>query len=708
MSPRRIPGPAELAGRGQQWLAASADRLGVLPWGTATAPGGASSLRPVLPFPTLTPTAAAALDTAAIVARADLVLHGRYPLLGLPAASPPRTLDWGQSPNWHTDILAGRTAPRAHWSRVPYLNEAVVGDHKVTWELNRLQWLLWLAQAERVTGEARYGQALWQHVANWHRDNPRGQGINWASSLEVAFRAMALTWALHLAPSAPPAALVPALATSLHHHGRHIERWLSTWFSPNTHLTGEALGLLLLGVAFPWLPRAAAWRTLGWRLLVQEAPVQIRPDGTYFEQTGWYQAYTADFYLLALHLAKGAGLPVPALVAERTRAAAAALHAMTRRDGRVVRWGDDDGGRLLPLATGAYGDVRDTLALAAVTCGDAALLPPATGAPEHTTPGNPTPHLVAWLLGDAGLGALRALTPTSAAPNVYLPDGGWCALRTPQLEAFVRAGPHSALSGAHAHADALSLEVTANGRCVLADPGTFRYMGEGRDQFRATAAHNTLVVGERSSAQPAGPFRWASAPVTTVLEADLARDAAQGPALHAMHTGYATLATAGPGLVHREVRRLAPEGLLVIDRVHGRFGHPATLCWRPPAGVRAQLVDERILLVAEHGMSAALTGHAPEGADGAARAPVLATIVIPADWRATTSVSGYSAGYAERTEVVGAVCRAAGGDDIACCTLIWPGLAPAVVRIERRAGMTPAWRVMLPDREFVVTTSPFR
>jgi hypothetical protein len=27
-------------------------------------------------------------------------------------------------------------------------------------------------------------------------------------------------------------------------HGRHIEKYLSHYFSPNTHLTGEALGLL--------------------------------------------------------------------------------------------------------------------------------------------------------------------------------------------------------------------------------------------------------------------------------------------------------------------------------------------------------------------------------------------------------------------------------------------------------------------------------
>ena len=37
---------------------------------------------------------------------------------------------------------------------------------------------------------------------------------------------------------------------------RHVERYLSTYFSPNTHLTGEALGLLYIGTQFPELAGA--------------------------------------------------------------------------------------------------------------------------------------------------------------------------------------------------------------------------------------------------------------------------------------------------------------------------------------------------------------------------------------------------------------------------------------------------------------------
>ena len=37
----------------------------------------------------------------------------------------------------------------------------------------------------------------------------------------------------------------------LYLHGRHLETYLSTYFSPNTHLTGEALGLYYLGTVFP-------------------------------------------------------------------------------------------------------------------------------------------------------------------------------------------------------------------------------------------------------------------------------------------------------------------------------------------------------------------------------------------------------------------------------------------------------------------------
>src|SRR6185369_8084993 len=62
----------------------------------------------------------------------------------------------------------------------------------------------------------------------------------------------------------------------------------------------------------------------------------------------------------------------------------------------------------------------------------------------------------------------------------------------------------------HAHADALAIDLAANGRTLLVDPGTFTYTGtkEMRDWFRSSAAHNTLTVDRQSSSISAGPFSW--------------------------------------------------------------------------------------------------------------------------------------------------------------------------------------------------------
>ncbi len=68
----------------------------------------------------------------------------------------------------------------------------------------------------------------------------------------------------------------------------------------------------------------------------------------------------------------------------------------------------------------------------------------------------------------------------------------------------------AALTAGHGHADALSLTVHAEERELLGDPGTYEYVSAGmeRDQFRGTAAHNTLQLDGRNQSDPNGPFAW--------------------------------------------------------------------------------------------------------------------------------------------------------------------------------------------------------
>src|SRR5208282_6768920 len=111
------------------------------------------------------------------------------------------------------------------------------------------------AKAGLLSGDHKYARELTAQWRSWIKANPYPLGINWGSTLEVAFRSLSWIWVDHLLAGAEEyeglrAELAPALAF----HGRYIERYLSTYFSPNTHLLGEAVALFSLGALYPQMP----------------------------------------------------------------------------------------------------------------------------------------------------------------------------------------------------------------------------------------------------------------------------------------------------------------------------------------------------------------------------------------------------------------------------------------------------------------------
>src|SRR6185369_12462456 len=340
--------------------------------------------------------------------------------------------------------------------------------------------------------------------------NPPKLGINWASSLELAFRVIAWTWAIHL--FADSDRLTPKFVTRflkfLLAQGRHIEGNLSHYFSPNTHLTGEALGLFYLGATMPEFARARRWRDTGLRVLLEQLARHIRSDGTYFEQSSYYHRYTVDFYTHLLVLARAADIGLPRDVKDRLSLALDHLMFITRPDGTSALFGDDDGGRLLKLRARATNDFRDTLATGAALFDRSDWKYVAGGAPIETL----------WLLGPealAGYDRLEAREPIETSRAFS--EGGYFVMRDgwsgKSSYALIDCGAHGSASCAHAHADALAFEYAAEGRTWLVDPGTFTYTGDAglRDQFRASSAHNTVTVDGLPQSVPGGPFAWESA-----------------------------------------------------------------------------------------------------------------------------------------------------------------------------------------------------
>src|SRR5262249_52401607 len=149
---------------------------------------------------------------------------------------------------------------------------------------------------------------------SWWAANPYPVGMNWASSLEVAFRSLSWMWTYVLLEGS--SAMTPELRREwirgLAVCGRHVDTYLSTYFSPNTHLLGEAVSLFFLGTLFPDIPAGLRWKQRGWQLVVDSARKQVRPDGYYFEQATYYHVYALDFFLHARILAARNHLSIPA------------------------------------------------------------------------------------------------------------------------------------------------------------------------------------------------------------------------------------------------------------------------------------------------------------------------------------------------------------------------------------------------------------
>lgn len=436
-----------------------------------------------------------------LVRSADLALEGCFDVLGI------ERLRFGCPIDWHLEPMSGRRSPLIAWKQLDSLDASLTGDKKVVWELNRHQHLLTLGRAFIVTGNDRYAAAVGEHIAAWIRANPPGRGINWVSSLELAFRCISWLWSLALIRTWGKWQTLPLadIAQFLYYQGCHIERFLSTYSSPNTHLTGEALGLYYLGTCVPDLKRAARWRELGRSILLQQLDTHVRADGVYFEQSTWYHRYTADFYMHFSILADRTGDQLPSRVREQIASLLDFLMWITRPDGSSPYLGDDDGGKLLRLDALAPSDWRAVLSNGAVMYGRGDYKHVAGEFMEET-------H---WLFGPEARQVFRRLAATPPVRTsrafleggVYVMRSGWSSDSNYLL---IDCGPHGSMNCGHAHADALSIEVAALGSTIVVDPGTLTYTGSGalRDLFRHSAMHNTLTIDGISSSIPAGAFRW--------------------------------------------------------------------------------------------------------------------------------------------------------------------------------------------------------
>jgi hypothetical protein len=441
----------------------------------------------------------------AILERSERVRKHRFSVLGC------TELSWeeGGEINWHRDPVNGKEAPRIWWQKIDCLENQVVGDPKVIWELNRHQHFVLLGIAYLLSGSERYHEEYLCQLTSWIDSNPPKKGINWASSLELAFRCIAWAWSYHLfgGETKFPEESFLRFLSFLARQGEHIERNLSIYHSPNTHLTGEALGLFYLGVCFPYLRDAAKWVEIGKKVLLQEVQRQVLDDGGYMERSIWYHRYTLDIYLHFYLLARMNGIDLSEDVESAIQRLGEFLVYCSRPDRSIPLIGDDDGGRLLALDSLRSDDLRGIFSTLAVLFGRGDFKFLSDEYQEETF----------WLLGAESKAAYEEIevyeppfrSMAFSKTGYFFMRNSWS--KHDNYLAF-DCGPHGWLNCGHAHADLLSFQIQSGYQPIIVDPGTFTYAGELRNYFRDADRHSTIKVDSFYPAVPGGPFSWRLTP----------------------------------------------------------------------------------------------------------------------------------------------------------------------------------------------------
>ncbi len=479
----------------------------------------------------------------AILDSADRLLRGEWEVLGVFRTDLVR-------PDWFLDPVTGRrSAPDQYAFRVDHRSEEHVGNVKQVWEISRLQHVTLLATAWFLSHEQAYAERVADQLRSWWRENPFLSGVHWTSGIELGVRLISLVWIRRLLDDWPGACDLferDALAVQqIRWHQQYLAMFRSRGSSANNHVIAEAAGQLVASCAFPWFPESGRWRRTSARLLERELTRNTFPSGIGRELASDYQCFVAELGLLAAVEAGTAGYPLSAATWQRLCAMVDSAAAQVDERLRPPRQGDSDEGRALLCDAPEANRWPSLLALGETLFGRLSWWP---RVPEDA--------------GSVIIGALPHARHDVAdrppdRPSRFA-DAGMTILRTagehgPEIWCRCDGGPHGFLSiAAHAHADALSVEVRYAGLDVLADPGTYCYHGEPawRSYFRSTIAHNTAELGGQNQSTEGGPFLWLRHAQSREIDVT---DDGRVAGWTAEHDGYSSL---DPPARHRRSVRL--------------------------------------------------------------------------------------------------------------------------------------------------------
>lgn len=349
-------------------------------------------------------------------------------------------------------------------------------------------------------------------IEKWTAENPPGAGNGW-EPYPLSLRIVNwIKWAMgggHLSAGA---------LHSLHLQAEYLSQAVEHHLGAN-HLFANAVALTIAGLFFDD-SNTLRWLRQGLRLVDRELREQILSDGAHYERSPMYHCIILESLLDLINTARAVGSE---LYAENDWSDKAAmmlswLDNMVHPDGQISFFND-----------AAFGIASEPAEL------------------------NKYAKRLGILPREIPLGSSGYVRLSSADSTVI-------------FDAAALGPDHQP---GHAHADALSFELSHCGKRVLVNSGISTYeRGAEREFQRGTSAHNTVMIDEADQSEVWDSFRVGRRARTFDTRTDGATF------VEAAHNGYRRLRN---GIVHRRLLRVTGTHATVTDRIEGQGRHSVDL-----------------------------------------------------------------------------------------------------------------------------------
>lgn len=465
--------------------------------------------------------------------------------------------------DWHSDFKSGYRWNENTWYRdVRFLGIRGV-DVKAPWELSRLQHFPQMAIQFGRTHDVAIPAEIRNQLLDWIACNPPKFGVNWYSTMDVAIRVANIVVAYDLAIAYGAVfddRFKSVLRRSIYDHAVHIVSNLewSADFRGNHYLSNIAGLLFAAAYLGEEVSETSAWVSFAAEELVTAVEEQFQEDGSNFEASTSYHRLSAEMVVYSvalLHRLGAATLPEWLLVCVQSMAEF--TRWVTKPDRTIVQVGDNDSGRFLKIDTPYDSRSRaEAVTRYSTLDGFDELGPDAIWPDERHLDHSELQASISALFSVAASGGttfaalftshlagtpFKISAPSARAPFVPAysakssslgpPDAkhlvdcryegnlsarafenfGLWVLRNEQVHLCIRCGSIGQNGiGGHAHNDQLSFELTADGKTIFADPGSYIYtpMPELRNAYRSANTHNgPKPAGQEPGALGIGLFR---------------------------------------------------------------------------------------------------------------------------------------------------------------------------------------------------------